>query len=780
MFKRLIVFLIYLYPILHFAQDYSALWTGHFSYYNIKKVIKGNNKIYGVADNAIFSFNTQTKELNELTTINGLSGENISTIYYSEDYELMVVGYENGLIEIAFDNDDKILTLVDIVDKATIPPTSKRINHFYAYGNLLYISTNYGISVFNLERLEFGDTYLIGDNGSQIVVNQTAVFENYIYAASVDGIKKALVTNPNLIDYANWQTIITGNFLNIQASTNKLFTINVNRTLYEVINDTFNQLFTYQDTPLDFQIIEDNLVVTTSKNVFIYDINQNLLSQADINLAFSTNYTSASIDSESIFIGTTDFGILKTELLNPLTFTEVHPDGPLLNIPFSLEAEPDGLWVTFGDYDVFYNPYPLDDRGISHLSNNSWFNIPYSDVFSAKSLNAISINPNNNNQVFISSFFSGLLEVNNNIPTALYNQTNSALESLVLSNDPNYIDIRVGATSFDNNGLLWTTTGLVERQVKSYNPSNNQWSSYSLNKVIPNAFDNNGFRDIIIDNNQTKWMSAGYSYGVLGFNENNGNPLVKAIYKEEDNMPFTFVTALDIDKRNQLWIGTSNGLRVLYNTSNFFDSEDVSVDEIIIIEDGIAKELLFQQFISDIKVDGSNNKWIGTSDSGLFYLSPDGQNTIYHFTTDNSPLPSNTINAISIDETKGIVYIGTSRGLVSFRSGASSPFETLESAYAYPNPVRPNFNIVDDKVKIKDISENVNIKITDVEGNLVAEAQSNTNKRYNGYNLEIDGGTAYWNGKNLANNVVASGVYLVMLSDLDTFETKVLKIMVIR
>ena len=78
------------------------------------------------------------------------------------------------------------------------------------------------------------------------------------------------------------------------------------------------------------------------------------------------------------------------------------------------------------------------------------------------------------------------------------------------------------------------------------------------------------------------------------------------------------------------------------------------------------------------------------------------------------------------------------------------------------------------------ISENVNIKITDIEGNLVAEAQSNTNLRYQGYNLEIDGGTAYWNGRNLANNAVASGVYLIMLSDLDTFETRVLKLMVVR
>ena len=189
---------------------------------------------------------------------------------------------------------------------------------------------------------------------------------------------------------------------------------------------------------------------------------------------------------------------------------------------------------------------------------------------------------------------------------------------------------------------------------------------------------------------------------------------------------------------------------------------------------------MYEQYITDIKVDGANNKWIGTADSGLFYLSSDGQTTIYHFTKDNSPLPSNTIADVSLDETNGIVYIATSKGLVSFRSGSSSTSETLASAYVYPNPVRPNFNMADQKVKIKGVSENVNIKITDIEGNLVAEAQSKTNLRYNGYNLEIDGGTVYWNGKNLANKVVASGVYLIMLSDLDTYETKVLKLMVVR
>ena len=781
MLRKLILLTIFLFPLLQFSQNFSELWEGHFSYYNISEVVQGNNKIYASAENAIFSYDTETNELSTITTINGLSGETINTISYSEIYELLIIGYENGLIEIVFDNDDDVLSVVDIIEKPTIISNNRGINHFNIVDNLVYISADYGISVYDLERLEFGDTYFIGSSGEQIQVTQTTILNDFIYASCLgnNGIRKAQVSNPNIIDFNNWSIISTGDFTAIEAVGNQLYTVRTDRKIYRITSDVLSELFTYPTLPVSLKSINQNLAVVLNNVVYFYDANFNVINQVSTNSEYDTSFTSATITLEDIFVGTTDFGVLKTSVSSSSTFEEIRPDGPLLNIPFALQAEPNGVWVTYGEHNLFLDPNPRDRRGVSHLVNESWINIPYNQVLGAVDLKAININPFNLSQVFINSYNNGILEINDNTPTILYDQTNSGLESLIVPTNPNIISIRVGTSSFDDNSLLWTLTNLVERQVKTYNPSNNQWQSYDLSEIILDPFDNNGFNDLVIGNDNTKWIGS-YGKGLIAFNENNGNKLIKNIVSEEENMPTELITALALDKRNQLWIGTFKGLRVLFNTSNFFTDENVRAEEIIILEDGVAKELLFEQQITDIKVDGSNNKWIGTGNSGLFYFSSDGQETIFHFTKDNSPLPSNLINDISIDDQNGIVYIATGKGLVSFRAGGSSPNLDLEKAFVYPNPVRPRFDIVEKKVKIKDISENVNIKITDIEGNLVAEAQSRTNQRYNGYNLEIDGGTAFWNGKNLANNVVASGVYLIMISDLDTFETKVLKLMVVR
>ncbi|WP_400076106.1 ABC transporter substrate-binding protein [Winogradskyella sp. R77965] len=775
-----------------YGQEAASLWTGHYSYNNIVDVVSGENKIYAAAQNAIFEYDVLTAETNTITTVEGLSGEQITAIYYSDIYQYLLIGYETGLIEVYSETDESVLTVVDILEKQNITPANKRINHFYEKEGLIYISTDYGISIYNLEGLEFGDTYFLGNGGTQITVKQVSILNNEIYVACLDnnGIKKADVNNTNLIDFQQWQTIVTGDYYTMSTINDAIYSVSSNRVLYEISGASINTLFSLPLLPLDAEVTDSSLIFSTTNTVYVYDENIQLVNSFQPTADLVTNFTSAAQLDEFLYIGTENFGVLRSQISDNSIFLDIKPNGPLFNEVFRLNSDSETVWTTFGDYSPSVNPSPFRSRGISYFKEDEWKNIPFDSVLGARNLSEISINPFNPDQVFISAVNDGILEVNDFEPTILYNENNSGLESLILPGSPDFKSIRVTDTEFDNNGLLWSITSRVDEALKSYNPSSGSWQGYSFSSLIENPLlDNLAFFEIEIGDNGTKWIGS-YEFGLMAYNENEANPIRNINSETQNVLPFMRFTALALDNRNQLWIGTTKGLRVLFNTTGFYDDPNPSLNQIIILENGIPKELLENQSILDIEVDGSNNKWVATADSGAFYFSSDGQNTIYHFTKDNSPLPSNSVNDIAVDADNGIVYIATSRGLLSFKAGGSKPEETLENAFAYPNPVRPEYNIlgfndlndINKGIKVSGLTDRVNIKITDIEGNLVAEAQSNINLRSSNsnYNFAIDGGTAVWNGKNLANSVVRTGVYLIMISDLDSFETKVIKVLIVR
>ncbi|TDY13731.1 ABC transporter substrate-binding protein [Meridianimaribacter flavus] len=779
---------------LSFAQDYSDLWAEHFSYLEITDVANDEDKIYVASQNSIFVYNTITSEIQEITTINGLSGEDITTIHYSSEFDYLFLGHESGLIEIVNIQDEiEVISVVDIVNKETIPPNIKRINHFYEDDGTIYISTNYGISVFNLTNIEFGDTYYIGSGNTFVEVTQTTTSNGIIYAAckSGNGMKMANLSNPNLIDATQWSTIISGNYVAVLSVLDSVYAVRLNGTVYEIDGSTLTQLFIINGEIMDTQIAQDKIVVTVSTMSNVYNENFDLIFSQTIPVDLETKYTTGTIDANgTIFIGTEGiqnigkpaYGLLKFS--NDDTYQSIHPDGPLRNDVFEVNANNNEVWTVFGGYsNSFAFSGGLARSGISHFKDEQWINKPYDSILSIvdfpRYLSHIAINPFNNSQVYISSYYSGLLEVLDDEIVGIYNQDNSTIVPFAASLHLTLVN------HFDDRGVLWVANGRVDRPLNKFVDGN--WTSYDFLSLINPSDSNLGFSSIQVDS-QNKVYLGTFSYGLVICDTESADAPVINIVSLEQNMPVEDVRALALDRNNALWIGTRKGLRVLYNTSNVFEQQSLSVNEIVILDNGIPQELLSNQLITDIEVDGSNNKWVATSTSGIFYFSPDGQETIYHFTKDNSPLPSNTINDVSIDNSNGEVFIATDKGMVSFLSGGSKPEDELKNAFVYPNPVRPEYDLlgyndlnnITKGVKIKGLTENVNVKITDIEGNLVAEAQSNVNQRSSNYNFAIDGGTGVWNGKNLANNVVATGVYLIMISDLDSFETKVLKLLIVR
>ena len=748
------------------AQNFENSWTGYFSYVSIKSISQGNDKIYAAAENAIFTYDLSTEEISSISTINGLSGNPISTAYYSENNGLYVIGYENGLIEIVIDGEDNVLKVVDILDKTTIPPNMKTINHFNEYNGRLYISTGFGISVYNLESLEFGDTYFIGDLGSQINITQTTVQGDLIYASSSEnGIKSALVADENIIDYQQWATVIGGGYKGIQSLGVELYAVNNSNNILKFDLDVgFLQIDTFLYPVVDFRAFSGVLTITTKSSIHTFSEGYVLTNEVTSLFEYDYLLQAGYAFNNSFYLGTTDLGMLIVPF-NVNRALQVLPEGPLYNQPFTIEASPGKLWVAFGDVDLTFNPYPLTRKGISNYRNESWTNIKYDsltdllDVEDVNDLVFIKSNPNNPNETYMSSYQKGLLKIKNQDPTILYNETNSPLE---IPGGNEALGIRLYGSDFDKQDNFWFVQSRIDKGLIKLTPEG-QFQTIDISNII-NAEDELALGKLVVSREGYVFFGA-VSSGLVGYNPttNEFNKIGEAL--GNGNLPSTDIKALAFDNQNRLWIGTRKGLRVLYSARNFFESgADIDSQPIIILDDGVPQELLFLQSITDIEVDGSNNKWVSTATSGVFYLSSNGQETLLRFTSANSPLPSDTVLDISIDDADGTVYFATKDGLVAYDGTSTAPGEDLESVYAYPNPVRPNYF---GNVTIDGLTAKANVKITDITGNLVFETTS-------------QGGSVEWDTTAFGKYKVASGVYLVLITSDDNLLTKVAKIMIIR
>ena len=181
-------------------------------------------------------------------------------------------------------------------------------------------------------------------------------------------------------------------------------------------------------------------------------------------------------------------------------------------------------------------------------------------------------------------------------------------------------------------------------------------------------------------------------------------------------------------------------------------------------ENGVGERLLGDLRVNSIEIDGADNKWFGTDSGGVLYTNPSGQRTLANFSRQNSPLPSNRILKIRVDDSSGKVFFATDKGMVSFLGTSTKPSDNLANVFVYPNPVRPNYS---GTIKIAGLTDKANIKITDIEGNLVHETTSS-------------GGTIEWDGSAFGSHKVASGVYMIFVSSQDGLDTTVKKVMIIR
>jgi hypothetical protein len=305
----------------------------------------------------------------------------------------------------------------------------------------------------------------------------------------------------------------------------------------------------------------------------------------------------------------------------------------------------------------------------------------------------------------------------------------------------------------------------VAQNLHSLSPDG-KWASFTL----PDVASRYNMGQVLVNRTDDKWLIvlSGHDMVVVDkTGERKKRLLVTSYFNNGQNEIYNRmndVYCIAEDNDGAIWLGTSKGVAVYNNPGRIWDTDNFyAIQPSLDLNDDLYHPLLENETVTTIAVDGANRKWLGTKNSGVYLVSESGTEEILHFTTSNSPLFSDNIVSIAINQKSGEVFIGTEKGMISYMGEAIEGKSTYDSVYVYPNPVRETY---DGPVTITNLIENSEVKITDIAGNLVFRTTSL-------------GGQAIWDGTNLNGRRVKTGVYLVFCNDELGEETHVTKLLFI-
>lgn len=743
-------------------------WRIEVPYTSAKNVANGKDEVYCAMNIFYAGYVKQGFFVQKYETLNGLNDVEVSGVYYNEANDILLIAYLNSNIDIIKNN--TIINIPDI-ERSNIA-TNKTIFDVYFQDSMAYISCGFGIVVLNLNREEVKETYFIGENGNQTEVFATTIYDNELFAATALGVQKASLSAANLANYQNWQlqtNNIPDSLCSDIASFNNDVLAVINDSIYKYEGGTWNYLYNDTDAVIENITVSNNRILICeripldgggAKSKITSYSNGVFATLVDEGLSYIQD---AVMINDSIFYVADFFrGFLK---ITGNKVEDINPNSIGSNSVSDVAFTEGGFaWIATGSTrnDDFFN-----QRGLPRAQNGNWYNLnqfntPILQNFA--NLLVLEKNPNNGH-LMVGSYFSGVLELDatgNFIDSFTIN--NSTMENRI--GNPRCL---IGDIAFDVSGNMWVTNFGSNNCLHVRKPDGT-WKAFKPN----NTPESNLLEKIVIDDNNQIWMSntGTASQGMLVFNYGNDiddktDDASIILYKGEKvgNLPSNNVLCLAKDKEGEIWVGTDNGLVVFYCPGSVLSEGGCDASEILVTNpDGFVGALLDAERVQAIEVDGANRKWVGTA-NGLWLFSPDGTQTIYNFTTENSPLLSNNIVSLKIDPSSGVLYVGTNQGLQLYRTDATEGNETIECKnLVFPNPVRENYY---GSIAITCLPANSDIKITDISGNLV-------------HATTAFGGQAVWDGKDNDGQYIRSGVYLVFSSNEDGTSKQVNKILVMR
>jgi ligand-binding sensor domain-containing protein len=715
-------------------------WQNFSNMEDVEDISINESRIWAATNGGIFSYSLIDSSYKTLTKSEGLSSQSITAIAVDKNKNIWL-GSIDGYINVYYPETGQIKTILEINKTNN---SQKGINNITISGDTAFVSTDFGLSLININNLSFFDSILkFGSFPSKTPV-KSIYLGSTIFVVTNAGIAAKKNNAQNLTAPETWEVVNVGSQTPVN-SINKI--VEYKNSLYaatdyglvKITNNT-GSIILYNNFKVHDFIINNNYLFSVLDNtIHKYDGTSDIVELMLSSIRFNT----LKFISDDTFVIASSKGVI----INDGSEThKIFPNGPKTNAALSLTVDSDGhLWSATGK----------DGRGIGVLEydKTNWLTHNTSNVpeFKSNDFHRVS---SSNNSVFFNNWGRGFVQYSN----GEYKSFDAETTDIVgIPEDNSFIVINdVQEDSKENIWVLnfWAAN---KKPLSVLTPEGNWYHYQFANSISPTVVQ---AENMVIDQFSTKWFGVTGlgAEGLYYFNENGTlNNLSDDTWgriTKYSGLRDNIVKALAIDRFGELIIGTSVGVDVIIDPS-----EPNSIDN-------NQYRALTEQTINCIAVDPINQKWFGTT-KGVFFTSPDGSRLLASYNTSNSPIPSDDIKSIAIDENSGIVYVGTNLGVTAITTMFIKPKSDLSELFVYPNPVtidnNTNLNII-----IDGLIENSQIKILDISGKLIYEFSS------------IGGRTTFWDLRDFNGEYISSGIYIAVVFDNEANQVAHTKFAVIR
>lgn len=768
---RKIILLVFLFAV-NYQNAYSQQlgeWEVYPSLSTVNGLTMDDTHFYTATSGGIFIVDRNESEISEIiTTLEGLYRADPISIIHDPGTDKIFTGYVDGTIDVIDAESFSIERLEDIARVSRF--SSKSVNDFIIYNDELYVATNFGIIIYDLQSLLVNNSYTkLGELNTGIPINGLDIVSNTIYVATSQGIAIGDL-NLNLVESNNWSVIdeedgLPTNLMDdIQVFNGTMFALGEGN-LYSFKNDVWVEEDISSNSIRAINKSEDqnHLGIISGKEIIRLD-EQGQISRQQLDI--ESSITKVLLDGDLFAVGTETEGLITSEIQSDEQIVYL-PSGPYLNFFNDLFIDRDFLAAT--STQEFPGPDPFNRiRGYYLFDGESWQNYNRNTTQALSNAEMVYTVTSNDSAYYFGSWGSGVVRHNKtDNEIRVFNRGNSNLTGL--KSGPNFIVI--GGIEADMEGNIWATSFNSDFPLTLQLNGSDEWLNFDSESG------NDSYFNLFIDSFDQKWISLisenNNGLGLLVLNTGNPeNPDDDVSVKLTDNplngnLPNEKITAIIQDKNEEVWIGTERGIaRFIFPELIIDGGSNERQAQWLINEDTTASSrfLLRDVNVSAMAVNDANQKWIGSRTQGLWLLNEEGNRIEKRFTTDNSDLISNNIQSIAIDRETGQVFVATDLGLVSFMDIPQQPVSKMDELKVYPNPFSYSRH---NQIVIEGLSDATQIKVLGVDGMVMNE-------------ISAQGGRVSWDGHDYNGNKLGTGVYFIVAYENDGGQRGIGKVVIAR